>query len=104
MGVAPSVVLGVDGTARPGTPGVSKVVPGGDGPGPGDHRVAHALGHPASTHPHGGAHVGGAHRAHGGHGGTHRVVGRVERLHWRPETCQVWTLCTTVSISNKIRI
>ena len=90
MGVAPPVVLGVNGTPRPGTAGVSEVVPGGNGPGTGDHGVAHTLAHPASAHPHGGAHVGGAHRAYGGHGGSHGVVGGVERLHWRPATCHGW--------------
>ena len=90
MGVAPSVVLGIQSTPGPGTPGVSEVVPGGDGAGPGDDRVAHALGHPAPRHPHGGAHVGRAHRTHRRHGGSHPVVWRVQRLHWRPATCQGW--------------
>ena len=98
MGVAPPVVFRIQGTPGPGAAGVGEVVPGGDGSGSGDDRVAHALGHPASAHTHGGAHVGRAHRAHGRHGGPHPVVGRVQRLHWRPATCQGWRLwyCGTV--------
>ena len=83
MCVTPSVVFGVYCTSGSRTPGVCEVVSGGDGSGPAHDGVAHALGHSAATHPHGGAHVGGAHR---GHGGSHAVVGRVERLHWRPAT------------------
>ena len=83
MGVATAVVLGVYRTPGPWTPGVSEVVSGGDGSGSADHRVAHALGHPAAAHAHGGAHVG---RTHRGHRGSHPVVGRVERLHRRPAT------------------
>ena len=96
MGVAPPVVLAIQSRPGPGAPGVCEcgVVPGADGAGPRDHGVAHALGHPAAAHPHGGAHVGGAHRAHRGHGGPHPVVGRVQRLHWRPATCQGWRLRT----------
>ena len=81
MGVTPTVVLGVYCTSGPWAPGVSKVVSGGDGPGSADHGVAHALGHAPTGHPHGGGHVGGPYR---GHGGSHRMVGRVQRLHWRP--------------------
>ena len=86
MGVTPSVVLRVYCTSRPWTAGVSEVVSGGDCPGARHYRVAHALGHAAATHGHGGRHVG---RANRGHGGAHAVVWRVKRLHWRPVTIYV---------------
>ena len=86
MCVASSIVLGVNGTSGSWTARITEVISAGDPRGPAHHGVAHALGHPAPAHPHGGAHVGGAHRTHRGHGGTHPVVGRVQRLHWRPAT------------------
>ena len=81
MCVASSIVLGVNGTSGSWTARITEVISAGDPRGPAHHGVAHALGHAPTGHPHGGGHVGGPYR---GHGGSHRMVGRVQRLHWRP--------------------
>ena len=90
MCVTPAVVFGIYCTSRPGASWVPKIVSGRNSsptwrqlP----HGVAHALGHGPPAHAHGGGHVGGPHR---GHGGAHPMMWGVKRLHrWPGEVKQM---------------